>query len=70
MSTVAKLLVRLVVVAFVVTFATFGLLDQAPGDPAAVRAGLNATEENIERIQNYIDQIDTPARSKPSANPW
>lgn len=59
MSTVAKLLVRLVVVAFVVTFATFGLLDQAPGDPAAVRAGLNATEENIERIRGELG-LDDP----------
>ena len=34
---------RLVFVFFVVTFVTFFLLDQAPGDPAERFAGLNAT---------------------------
>lgn len=59
MTAVARLLLRLGVVAFVVTFTTFGLLDQAPGDPAAARAGLNATEENIERIRAELG-LDDP----------
>ncbi len=42
---------RLVAVFFVVTFVTFFLLDQAPGDPALRFAGLNATPEVIEGIR-------------------
>ena len=42
---------RLVFVFFVVTFVTFFLLDQAPGDPAERFAGLNATPEVIEGIR-------------------
>jgi peptide/nickel transport system permease protein len=42
---------RLVFVFFVVTFVTFFLLDQAPGDPAVRFAGLNATPEVIEAVR-------------------
>lgn len=46
--------VRLVFVFFVVTFFTFFLLDQAPGDPAVRFAGLNATDEVIESIRQDL----------------
>ncbi|MFN3257169.1 MAG: ABC transporter permease [Ilumatobacter sp.] len=48
---------RLVFVFFVVTFFTFFLLDQSPGDPAVRAAGLNATPETIEakRIELGLD---------------
>lgn len=48
---VLKRLGRLVLVFFVVTFFTFYLLDRAPGDPAALMAGLNATPEVIAGIR-------------------
>ena len=47
-------LARLVFVFFVVTFFTFFLLDQAPGDPAVRFAGLNATPEAIEAIREDL----------------
>ena len=45
---------RLVFVFFVVTFVTFFLLDQAPGDPAERLAGLNATPEVIEGLREEL----------------
>ena len=46
-----KRLGRLVLVFFVVTFFTFFLLANAPGDPAAAKAGLNATPETVEQMR-------------------
>lgn len=51
---ILKRLARLVFVFFVVTFFTFFLLDQAPGDPAVRFAGLNATPEAIESIRQDL----------------
>lgn len=51
---ILKRFVRLVFVFFVVTFFTFFLLDQAPGDPAVRFAGLNATDEVIESIRQDL----------------
>jgi ABC-type dipeptide/oligopeptide/nickel transport system permease component len=48
---------RLAFVFFVVTFVTFFLLDQAPGDPAERFAGLNATPEVIEGIRAELGLI-------------
>jgi peptide/nickel transport system permease protein len=45
---------RLVFVFFVVTFVTFFLLDQAPGDPAVRFAGLNATPEVIAAVRSDL----------------
>lgn len=59
MKTFVRLVVRLVVVAFVVTFATFALLNQAPGDPAVLKAGFNASDENIDRIRDELG-LDDP----------
>jgi peptide/nickel transport system permease protein len=55
---VVKRLARLVLVFFVVTFFTFFLLDRAPGDPARVRAGLNATPEAIGQIREEMGLND------------
>lgn len=44
-------LVRLAVVAVIVSFFSYILLDLVPGDPAAARAGLNATPEVLEQIR-------------------
>ena len=54
LRTVAVRLARLALVFFVVTFFTFFLLDQAPGDPVAIRAGLNPTPEAIEEIREEL----------------
>lgn len=51
---ILKRFMRLVFVFFVVTFFTFFLLDQAPGDPAVRFAGLNATDEVIESIRQDL----------------
>ncbi len=51
---ILKRLARLVFVFFVVTFFTFFLLDQAPGDPAVRFAGLNATPEAIASIRQDL----------------
>ncbi|MFT6393280.1 MAG: peptide/nickel transport system permease protein [Ilumatobacter sp.] len=45
---------RLFFVFFVVTFVTFFLLDQAPGDPAVRFAGLNATPEVIAAVRSDL----------------
>lgn len=50
---------RLVVVFVVVTFFTFFLLDSAPGDPAALRAGLNPSPEAIAEIRAEMG-LDDP----------
>ena len=47
-------ILRLIVVFFVVTFFTFFLLDRSPGDPAAAKAGLNATPEVVEQIREEM----------------
>ena len=54
-----KRLVRLVLVFFVVTFFTFFLLDRAPGDPATLQAGLNASPETIAQIRTELG-LDDP----------
>jgi peptide/nickel transport system permease protein len=51
-------LARLVLVFFVVTFFTFFLLANAPGDPAALKAGLNATPETVEQIREEMGLND------------
>lgn len=51
---ILKRLARLIFVFFVVTFFTFFLLDQAPGDPAVRFAGLNATPETIAAIRQDL----------------
>lgn len=51
---ILKRLARLIFVFFVVTFFTFFLLDQAPGDPAVRFAGLNATPEVVESIRDDL----------------
>lgn len=51
---VVKRLGRLVFVFFVVTFFTFFLLDQAPGDPAQRAAGLNATPEVLAQLREEM----------------
>lgn len=54
-----KRIARLVLVFLVVTFCTFILLDKAPGDPAALLAGLNATPEAIAEIRTELG-LDEP----------
>jgi peptide/nickel transport system permease protein len=49
---------RLLLVFFVVTFFTFFLLDQAPGDPVAARAGLNPTPEALVEIREELGLND------------
>jgi len=56
---IARRLGRLVFVVFVVTFLTFFLLDRAPGDPAEVKAGLNATPEVVAEIRAELG-LDDP----------
>ena len=58
MAAFLKRLARLLLVFFVVTFFTFFLLDRAPGDPAALKAGLNATPEVIEGIREDLGLND------------
>ena len=50
---------RLVFVFVVVTFFTFFLLDQAPVDLAEIKAGLNATPENVAAIRSELG-LDDP----------
>ena len=50
---------RLVFVFVVVTFFTFFLLDQAPVDLAEIKAGLNATPENVAAIRSQLG-LDDP----------
>ncbi len=50
---------RLVLVFFVVTLFTFFLLDRAPGDPAVIKAGLNASPEVLEAIRADLG-LDDP----------
>lgn len=59
MKLLGRLALRLTVVAFVVSLATFALLASAPGDPAARRAGLNATPERVAEIQGELG-LDDP----------
>ena len=59
MTLLARLALRLVVVAFVVSLATFGLLASAPGDPAALKAGFAATPERVEEIRAELG-LDDP----------
>ena len=56
---IARRAARLVFVVFVVTFLTFFLLDRAPGDPAEVKAGLNATPEVVAEIRAELG-LDDP----------
>ncbi len=56
---IGRRLLRLVFVLFVVTFVTFWLLDQAPGDPAEIKAGLNATPEVVAEIRAELG-LDQP----------
>lgn len=56
---IARRVARLVFVVFVVTFLTFFLLDRAPGDPAEVKAGLNATPEVVAEIRAELG-LDDP----------
>ena len=56
---IARRAARLVFVVFVVTFITFFLLDRAPGDPAEVKAGLNATPEVVAEIRAELG-LDDP----------
>lgn len=56
---VARRLARFVLVFVVVTLFTFFLLDRSPGDPAAARAGLNATEERVDEIRTEMG-LDDP----------
>lgn len=58
MSHVAGRLARGVVIVIGVTFCTFALLSMAPGDPAAQRAGLNATPEVVEQIRDEMGLND------------
>ena len=59
MRPILKRLARLVFVFFVVTFFTFFLLDQAPGDPATRAAGMNPTPEVLERLRAEMG-LDRP----------
>ena len=51
-------LLRLVFVVFVVTFLTFFLLDQAPGDPAQLKAGLFAQPELVDQFREEMGLND------------
>ncbi len=50
---------RLVLVFFVVTLFTFFLLDRSPGDPAVIKAGLNASPEVLAGIRADLG-LDDP----------
>ena len=52
-------LVRLVPVLFLVSLATFFLIDLIPGDPAAVALGTDATLEDLEAIRKALG-LDKP----------
>ncbi len=56
---IGRRVARFVLVFFVVTFFTFFLLDRAPGDPAELKAGLNATPEVVEEIRADLG-LDDP----------
>ncbi|MEM7095428.1 MAG: ABC transporter permease [Actinomycetota bacterium] len=59
LRTIATRAARLLLVFFVVTFFTFFLLDQAPTDPAVIRAGLNPTPEVLEEIRAELGLNDS-----------
>lgn len=57
---VARRLLAAVVVLFVVSIVVFGLLHLAPGDPAAVLAGPDATEETVDAIRAELGLDRSP----------
>lgn len=59
MNPIVARFLRALFVIFGVTFCTFALLSLAPGDPAAQRAGLNATPEVIAEIRTEMG-LDDP----------
>jgi len=58
-SVVLRRLVASVVVLFVVSIVVFGLLHLAPGDPATVLAGADASPENVDAIRAELG-LDRP----------
>jgi peptide/nickel transport system permease protein len=59
MSHIAIRVGRGLLIVIGVTFCTFALLSMAPGDPAAQRAGLNATPEVVEQMRDEMG-LDDP----------
>lgn len=59
MTTIVSRIGRGALVVVAVTFLTFVLLDMAPGDPARMRAGLNATPEVVAEIRSEMG-LDDP----------
>ncbi len=57
--TLLRRFARLLVVFVVVTFFTFFLLDRAPGDPAVIKAGLNADPAVLAEIRSDLG-LDEP----------
>lgn len=58
MSHIAIRIGRGLLIVIGVTFCTFALLTMAPGDPAAQRAGLNATPEVVEQMRDEMGLND------------
>ena len=59
MRQVASRLLRLVVVLFLVTLATFLMIELLPGDPGTALLGENSTPEQIERVNHELG-LDQP----------
>jgi peptide/nickel transport system permease protein len=59
MRQIATRLLRLVVVLFLVTLATFLMIELLPGDPGTALLGENATPEQIERVNQELG-LDQP----------
>jgi peptide/nickel transport system permease protein len=57
-SHIGRRLGRGILIVLGVTFCTFALLSLAPGDPAAQRAGLNATPEVVDQIRDEMGLND------------
>ncbi len=56
---IAQRLLTLIPILFGVTIIVFGIMKLVPGDPALMAAGVDARQEDVERIRAYLG-LDRP----------
>ena len=62
LTTIGRLLLRLLVTMLIISTIVFLLLRLLPGDPAQVIAGIDANPQDIERIRNSLGMNGSPVR--------
>lgn len=62
LTTIGRLLLRLLVTMLLISTIVFLLLRLLPGDPAQVIAGIDANPQDIERIRNSLGMNGSPVR--------